>query len=132
MNLQLLMDIHNEDAPHKEVEVTVGRYEGKINFKIRTLTGSEVYEIQREAINEETGRTDNEKYNIALLEHCMVTYNPKDVELRNAYGVYSSQEVIDAMFNPSELIKLLRICDSFAMRGVLPDEVEKPKVDLKK
>lgn len=126
MNLKLLMEIYETDSATKTTEITVGRYAEKgLNFTIKTLTPSEMYEIQREAIDEE-GRMDNELYNISLLEHTMVDYNPKSQELRESLDCYSSQEVINKLFHPSELIQLLRQIDSFAMKGNLP------KVDLKK
>lgn len=132
MNLKLLMEIYNSDSPNKTTQVTVGRYEAQgLLFTIKTLTNSEMYEIQKESIDE-AGKMDNELYNVSLLEHAMVDYNPKDVTVRESFGAYSSQEVLDAMFLPTEMIKLVRLVDSFSMKGKLPDEAPTPKLDLKK
>lgn len=132
MNLKLLMEIYNNDSPNKTTQVTVGRYEEQgLQFTIRTLTNSEMYEVQKDCIDE-VGKMDNGLYNISLLEHAMVDYNPKDPTVREAFSAFSSQEVLDAMFLPNEMVRLVKLVDSFSMKGKLPNEAPTPKLDLKK
>ena len=134
ISLKALMDVYNEDSPHKTTQVTVGRYEKRgINFTIQTITPHEAHQIANDSIGEDGKSLDNEIYNELLLETCFVDPDLRSQALLDEFGVLTTSELLTKMFLPNELIRLARICDAFAMRGELPADIApQPQDDEKK
>lgn len=83
-----------------------------IPFELRLLTGEEITELQSNSTSFGGGEVsyDGQKFAYGLVASCVVFPDLNNAELQDAYGVMEPKDLLDAMLEGGEFMKLYDKC----------------------